>query len=214
MKNISGIMLALLLGYSGTAGAEDWQHWTTWSATHNISERTQVSMLAEAYWRDNMSDDYVYDEYITYSRKLGHGFGAMGQAYFETVQPMDGEWNGTRSAVMGLSYTSEFPSLFRLRIEDRLFYRLNSPADWDYHRPRLTVTRDLGPVILGVSDEMRVDLSRDRPNDFYRNRLFLSLSAKPASFLLLGLGYVRQSDKSGPSWNSVNVLQTIVTVVY
>jgi hypothetical protein len=61
---------------------------------------------------------------------------------------------------------------------------------------------------------MRVDLSGDRPNDFYRNRLFLSLSAKPASFLLLGLGYVRQSDKPGPSWNSVNVLQTIVTVVY
>jgi hypothetical protein len=181
--------------------------------THELNEKARVSALAEVYFRDDMSDDYVYDEYLTYARTLGHGFGFLCQAYFESVQAPDGQWSGVRSAVAGPTYQTEIPWGVRLKLEDRFFFRLNSPADWDYHRPRIYLSRGIGPLTLTVSDEMRMDLSGERDEAFYRNRLFATVLWKATETLTLGLGYFRQWDREDDGgWSAFNGVQTVMMI--
>lgn len=213
---ILGIVTASVLLVAATAFAgEDWQYWSTWSATHGLSEKSAVSALAEVYLRDDMSDDYVYDEYVTYSRQIGRGFGMICQAYFESVQSAKGDWVGTRSLVAGPTYTVDIPVMGKLKLEDRFFYRINSPAEWDYHRPRAYLSHAVGPVTLMLSDELRVDLSGDRPHDFYRNRIYATVLWKTTETLTLGVGYLRQSDRAADGdWSSFNGVQTVVGVTF
>jgi hypothetical protein len=210
------IILAVLAGFVSFAfGEEDWQYWSTWSATHKLSDKSSVSALAEVYFRDDMSDDYVYDEYLTYARRLGSGFGFVCQAYFESVEKTRGEWTGTRSAVAGPTYTVDITGIGKLKLEDRFFYRVNSAAGWDYHRPRIYLSRDIGPVTLMLSDEMRVDLSNERAFDFFRNRIYATVLWKKTDNLTLGLGYLRQSDRANDGdWSSFNGLQSVVNVSF
>jgi hypothetical protein len=212
MKTKLSMFIMFLLGGAASVSANDWQYWSTWSATHNISKKEQVSALTEIYFHGILSGDNVYDEYVTYARKLGHGFGLSGQLYFESVKSPDNKWNATRSAVAGLSYAFEITKAFAVKIEDRFFYRLNSPAEWDYHRPRLYLTRGIGPVTLTLSDEMRIDLTGVRADKFFRNRIYANLSTKISPAVMLGLGYLRQSDKIGGSWASFVGVQSLVTV--
>ena len=210
------LMLALLALVASAAPlfAADWQYWSTWSATHDVSDKAQVSALTEAYFRGSLADDYVYDEYVSYFRKLGHGFGLLGQLYFESVKTSGDTWAGTRSAVAGLSYEKNVFNVCKMKIEDRLFYRLNSPAQWDYHRPRLYLTRDIGKVKLSLSDEMRIDMTGERAENFYRNRIYAMVSTKVTSSLLVGLGYLCQSDKIAGDWISFNGVQSLVSVQF
>jgi hypothetical protein len=213
MKIKMSIVFILLLYCTASVFAEDWQYWSTWSAIHDISSKAQVSALTEAYFR-GISDDYVYDEYITYSHKLEHGFGLFGQLYFESVKSSSNAWLGTRSAVAGLFYEKELYHIGRIKLEDRIFYRLNSPAEFDYHRPRLYFFRDIGQIKLTLSDEMRIDLTGERTDKFYRNRIYAMVSKKVSPSLLLGIGYLRQSDKNGGSWESFNGVQSLVSVIF
>jgi len=207
---------ATLLVAAGIAlGAEDWQYWSTWSATRGLSEKSAVSALAEVYFRDDMSDDYVYDEYITYARQIAYGFGMVCQAYFESVETAEDEWTGTRSVVAGPTYAVDIPVVGKLKLEDRFFYRINSPAEWDYHRPRVYLSHDVGSVTLMLSDEMRLDLSGDRPHDFFRNRIYATVLWKRTETLTLGLGYLRQSDRAeDDDWSSFNGVQTVVGITF
>jgi len=219
MKLNNRVMIAaafVFLVATGFAfGEEDWQYWSTWSATHKLSDKSTMSALAEGYFRDDMSDDYVYDEYLTYSRQVGHGFGFICQAYFESVEGSDGEWTGTRSAVIGPTYSVDIPVVGKLKLEDRFFYRINSPASWDYHRPRVYLSRTLGSVTLMLSDEMRVDLSGDRAFDFFRNRIYATVLWKTTDTISLGLGYLRQSDRAQDGdWASFNGVQTVLGVTF
>jgi len=210
----TGVAMLFLLGCASPVFAETWQYWSTWSATHDISGAAQVSALTEVYFRDGLSDDYVHDEYVTYSRKIGLGFSLAGQLYFESVQSAGNAWIGTRSAVAGVSHEADLPGICKARIEDRFFFRLNSPAEFDYHRPRVYLTRDIGPVRLTASDEMRVDLASTRIAPFYRNRVYAMASAVFFEATRLGLGYLRQSDRAGSSWKSFDGIQTLVAVTF
>lgn len=220
IKYLCGIICAaavilLVLSPATALAREDWQYWSTWTALHELSDKAAVSAMAEIYFRDDMKDDYVYDEYITYTRKIGYGFGVIAQGYFESVQDSAGEWNGTRSAVAGATYSFKVPRIADIKLEDRFFYRVNSPAQWDYHRPRLYVSRNFGPVTLMLSDEMRVDLSGSRDHNFYRNRIYATVILKATDCLSLGMGYLRQSDRDEDGdWSSFNGLQTVVSVVF
>ena len=210
---VSVITLVCLL--SNASAREDWQYWSTWTAAHKLSEKASVSAMAEIYFRDDMKDDYVYDEYITYTRKIGYGFGLIAQGYFESVQSAAGEWNGTRSAVAGATYSFNVPCIADIKLEDRFFYKVNSPAQWDYHRPRLYISRAFGPVTLMLSDEMRVDLSGSRDHNFYRNRIYATVILQATDCLALGLGYLRQSDRdANGDWSSVNGMQTVLSFVF
>lgn len=212
---IPGLIIAAAMAAVSASGREDWQYWSTWSAAHKLSEKSEVSALAEVYFRDDMSDDYLYDEYLTYSRQVGYGFGLVGQLYFESAETDDNEWVGTRSVVAGPTYSVDIPVIGKLKLEDRFFYRINSPAKWDYHRPRVYLSHDLGPITLMLSDEMRVDLSGDRAYNFYRNRIYATILWKATEYLTLGLGYLRQSDRAdNGDWQSVNGLQSVVTVTF
>jgi hypothetical protein len=202
-------LTALLLLPAGARAAEDWQYWSTWAATHRLSPSSSFSVLAETYARDDMSDDYVYDEYVTYSRRSPGGPGWLLQAYFETVESAGG-WSGVRSAVAGVSWERELGRGWKMNLADRFFYRLNSPSEWDYHRPKLTLEHRSGRNTLELADEMRADLSGDRADDFYRNRLFVTLHRKVGEKLTLGVGCVRQSDRDGGPWSDFNVLQTVL----
>ncbi len=209
------IAAALGLAAAPALAREDWQYWSTWSAMHPLSERSAVSAMAEVYFRDNLSEDYVYDEYLTYSFQAWRGFGLVAQLYFESVKDTEGAWTATRSAVAGPTYAVELPYVGRLKLEDRFFYRLNSPAEWDYHRPRIYLSRDFGPLTLMLSDELRLDLSCQRAYDFYRNRIYATVLWKAMDHLSLGLGYLRQSDRAdNGDWSSFNGVQTVVNVTF
>jgi len=194
--------------------SEDWRYWSTWAAEHSVSPRVTVSALAEMYARDDMTHDYVYDEYVSCAYKLGHGFSALSQVYFETVQSGTGAWDGTRSLVIGPVFKGALGGGFDVKAKIRFFYEITSPARGDYHRPRFTVMRDMGPVTLSLSDEMRVDLTGDRSADFYRNRLFCMVSRTFTHSVSGGFGHVRQSDRVDGSWKSVHVPQTMVTWIF
>lgn len=208
------IVFALLVAVA-TFAEEDWQYWSTWFASHSLTEKSAVSALAEVYFRKDMSDDYVYSEYITYSRQFDRGFGMICQAYFESVETADGDWVGTRFLVAGPTYTVDIPIVGKLKLEDRCYYRINSPAGWDYHRPRVYLSCAVGNVTLMLSNELRLDLSGERPHDFYRNRLYATVFWKMAETLTLGVGYVRQSDRvADGGWSSFNGVQTLVGVTF
>jgi len=203
------VLASMLLARSATAN-EDWQYWSSWSASHALSEKAGISFLAEMYARNDMSDDYVYDEYVGYSHVLWHGFSALAQGYFESVEGATGTWDGTRSLVIAPVYKTAIPRLGIVQAQARFFWKATDGGEWDYCRPRADVTRSAGSWSLYLSDEMRVDLSGRRSEDFYRNRVFATVSRQLAKSLSLGVGYVRQSDKVRGDWESFNVLQTLV----
>ncbi len=206
------LFVFLLFVCSAASFAEDLQYWSTWSFAHDISDKQQVSALIEIYFKNNMKNDYVYDEYLSYSQKLDMGFAWQGQLYFEGAKASDDKWIMTRSLVAGLSYSKEISNICTVKLEDRFFYKINSPAGWDYHRPRIYLTKDLGKIKFILSDEIRIDLSGARADAFYRNRIYLTALLKASPSLQLGLGLLRQSDKVGADWQSFNGIQSFVNV--
>jgi hypothetical protein len=206
------ITLLMFLGINMSFAA-DWQYWSTLSAVHNISEREQVSMLTELYFADGLSQNYVYDEYISYSRKIGSWFNLLGQTYFESVRQPNSKWTGTRSIVAGLSYTKDI-HFFIIKAETRFFYKLTSPSQWDYYRPRIYIIKNIGRVSLSISDEMRVDLTDKRISNFYRNRFYATVSIKVSQVVTLGAGYLSQSDKIEDGWKSFNGVQTLINIYF
>jgi len=202
--------LALILLAQSAMANEDWQYSSSWSASHALSEKAGISFLAEMYARDDMSDDYVYDEYVGYSYVLCHGLSALAQGYFESVEGAAGIWDGTRALVIAPVYKTAIPRLGTVQAQARFFWKATDGGEWDYCRPRVDMTRSAGSWSLYLLDEMRVDLSGRRAEDFYRNRVFAMVSRQLAKSFSLGVGYVRQSDRGQGDWESFNVLQTLV----
>jgi hypothetical protein len=206
-------VLVLLIGLCAITVASEWQYWSVWNAKHNISDKVQVSALTEIYFKNNF-EDYTYNEYISYVRKLGYGLSVLGQLYFESTKNSANVWLATRSFVPGVSYETELFKICRVQIMDRVFYKLNSPSQWDYHRPRIYFIREIGKVKLTLSDEMRIDLTGNREESFYKNRIFISAGTKVSRDLSIDISYILQSDKIKKSWESVNIVQSQVTVSF
>jgi hypothetical protein len=210
---LSMLILMILFLFAFPARADDeWQYWSSWMLTHKLSNVSAMSILAEVYFRDNMRNDYVYDEYLTYTRQMGNGFGIICQAYFEAVEQSGGSWSSVRSLVAGPTYTFTVPNVCRVKLQDRFYYRLNSTGGWDYHRPRIYLTRDFGRFGVSLSDELRIDLSGDRHHNFFRNRVYTTLSCKVSSSATLSLSHVHQADRqANGDWRTFDVLQTMVS---
>ncbi|MCF7975371.1 MAG: DUF2490 domain-containing protein [Phycisphaerae bacterium] len=210
MKRLCFVLLGLLL-LSTAQGREDLQYLSSWSADHQINDKSFFSLYGECYSKNDMSDDYVYDGFITYGRIIEKGFGMLVQGYFESVEAGNGLWRNTRSVVLGPTYKASPGEGWTVKGQIRFFYQLDPSARFDYYRPRLTVIKDYGPFKLSLSDEMRVDLTNTRETDFFRNRVFLTALKDINRHFTLGLGYVRQSDKISGDWHSFNAIQTLVT---
>lgn len=208
-------ILALLVVLAGPAGArEDWMYMSQWRVAHDLSPAVTVDVLGEAYLRDDLTDDFVYDGYLTFAWRPGTGFALFGQYLLAVVEPADaGSWSTSEMAVGGVSHTTDLPGIGWLRLQERVYDRLDSPSGWDHHRPRIFLGRDVGPISLTISSEARFDLTGDRPQEFFRNRFFATATWKAARFLSLGLGYFRQWDHNADGhWTEANGLQTAVTV--
>ena len=217
MKRIQGLLLAGLLPAAVTLrpaeAREDWRYMSQWVAAHQISEETSVSLLAEAYSRDDFTDIYNYDGYLTGTRQLGAGFTLIGQMFLARTKSETGEWTDAASAVAGALHTTDIPHVGLLRLQERVYYRLDSPDGWDHHRPRVYLCREFGDWTLLVSDEMRLDLGGDRARSFFRNRLFATATWKATDALSIGLGYFRNWDREDDGgWCAWNGVQSVVTV--
>ncbi|MGM0600963.1 MAG: DUF2490 domain-containing protein [Candidatus Rifleibacteriota bacterium] len=202
---------SMLLSVSAFAG-NDWQYWGHLKATHKLKPDTTISNLFGAYFRDDMSDDYVYFNYLTYSKKLKNGFGLFAQNYSEWVESATKGWNDSHNLVGGLTYT--FGKEIKVKLQERVYYKYSEDPGFNYHRPRITLSKDLGSVTLSVSDEMRVDLSGDRKYNFFRNRIFVTLSRKLNETTSLGVGFIRQEDKTAQGWKSFDVFQTTLSMSF
>jgi len=207
-------LLALLLVLAGPVGArEDLRAVVQWSTTANVSERLALSTLGEAYVRDDLRDDYSYAAYLTLTRQMGGGVALFGQYFLAAIEPEAGPWATGDWAVGGCNWTTEIPRFGRLRLQERVYYRVDTPAGWDHHRPRVFLTRPFGRWSVTVSDELRLDLSGDRARDFFRNRLFATATWKATEHLSLGLGGFRNWDHGDDGhWRAWNGVQTVVTV--
>ncbi len=210
--SLAGLMLAAAAPQTVVA-REDWRYMGQWMAIHSFSAKLTLSALAEVYLQDDISDDYCYDGYLTCTRQLGHGFGAFGQLYVATAESDEGAWATTGAVVGGATHTTDIPWIGRLKLQERVFCRVDSPGGWDQHRPRIYLSREFGPWSGVVSDEMRLDLSGDRERAFFRNRLFATVLWKATETLTLGLGYFRQWDREdGGGWSAFNGVQTVMTI--
>lgn len=207
-------ILALLLVLAGTARArEDWRGLVQWSTTVGLSDKLAFSTLGETYFRDDFRDDYTYDAYFTLTRQMGGGVALFGQYLVAALEPEDGSWETAEWADGGVSWTADLPHVGRLRLQERVYARLDSPAGWDHHRPRVYLSRPLGDWTLTVSDELRLDLSGDRARDFFRNRLFATATWKATEHLSLGVGIFRNWDHEDDGhWSAWNGVQTVITV--
>lgn len=209
---LAGAMLASVASQTAAA-REDWLYMGQWTALHNFSAKLTLSALAEVYLQDDISDDYCYDGYLTCTRQLGHGFGAFGQLYTAAVESDEGAWTTSGAVVGGASHTTDIPQVGRLKLQERVFYRVDSPGGWDQHRPRIYLTREFGAWSAVVSDEIRLDLSGDRKQAFFRNRFIATVLWKATDTLTLGLGYFRQWDpRDDGSWSVCNGVQTVMTI--
>lgn len=182
--------------------------------SYKVAEKTSVKALAEVYLRDDMSDDYIYDQYLGLVHTVGNGFQVMGYAYRLSSEKPDAGWSTSWSAVSGASYQFNIPELCTVKLQDRFYYQVDPEWKWDHHRPRIYLTRKIGPVMLTLSDEIRLDLTGDRADDFYQNRAQAMVSKEITESLSLGLGYVWQSDRVAGEWKSFNVMQTVVAYAF
>jgi hypothetical protein len=72
MKRLRFVWLGLLL-MSTAQAREDLQYLSSWSADHQINDKSFFSLYGECYAKNDMSDDYVYDGFITYDRTIDKG---------------------------------------------------------------------------------------------------------------------------------------------
>jgi hypothetical protein len=208
------LAVGILLPAERSFAGEDWQYWSTWKASYRLTEDTAVKFLADSYFKDDMSDDYLHDQYLGVAHAIGNGFSALLSIQHVSVQNGAGDWNPAWKAVPGVSYSTEIPNLCTLQLQDRFYYQFDPDSQWDHHRPRISVSRKVGPVKLTLSDELRMDLTGDRERDFYRNRIQAQISKKVTGSMTLGVAYVRQSDRQNGQWESFNVLQTVVGISF
>ena len=207
-------ILALLLALAGPAcGREDWRGLVQWSTTAGLSDTLAFSTLDEAYFRHDARDDYTYDAYFTLTRQMGGGVALFGQYLVAALEPENGSWATAEWADGGVSWTTDLPYVGRLRLQERVYARLDSPAGWDHHRPRVYLIRPFGDWTLTVSDEVRFDLSGDRAQDLFRNRVFVTAGWKATDLLSLGVGIFRNWDHEDDGhWSAWNGVQTVITV--
>lgn len=209
--------LLILLGFSlllstPCMAAYDRQYWGHFKASHKLSVDETVATVFGAYFRDDMSDDYVYFNYLSYSKKLGNGFGLLAQNYSEWAESSTTGWNDTHNLVGGLTYT--FGDEVKVKLQERVYYLYSENPGFNYHRPRINLSKKLGSVTLSVSDEMRVDLSGDRRYNFFRNRIFVTLSRKLNKTTSLGVPLIRQEDRTARGWRSVDGLLTTLSMSF
>ena len=215
IKLTGGLLVSLISFSCASAFAnEDSQYWSTWQLSCKVSDQTAVKALAEVYLRDDMSDDYVYDQYLGLTHSLGHGFEVMGYAYRLETENCGAGWSTVWSAVGGISYQFDLLEICAVKLQDRFYYQVDPECELDHHRPCVCLTRELGWVKLTVSDEIRLDLSGEREDDFYRNRTQVMVSRELNKTISLGVGCVRQSDRMSGEWNSINALQTVVSYTF
>ncbi len=207
--------LALLLVLAGPAGArEDWRGLVQWSTSVDLSEKLAVSTLGEAWFRDDVRDDCTYDAYLTLTRRMGGGVALFSQYLVAAVEPSAGSWSTAEWIDGGASWTMDIPHVGGLRLQERAYYRVDSPAGWDHHRPRIYLIRPFGDWTVTVSDELRLDLSGDRAQDVFRNRLFATVGWKATKTLSIGLGCFRNWDHEDDGrWSAWNGVQTVVAVI-
>lgn len=200
----------VLLNAPGAFAGEDWQYWSTVKMSWKVAEKTSLKFLADAYLRDDMSDDYLYDQYITVDQAIGRGFHLFTQMQHVAVENNSNNWSEAWKVVPGFHYSFDLQDLCNVKVQDRFYYIVDPECEWDHHRPRIYLSRRIGPVKLTLSDELRMDLSGARERDFYRNRALISVSKTLTDSMSLAVAYVRQSDRKGGRWESFNVLQTVV----
>ena len=207
---IVACLIFLIAGHTAQA-RDDWQYWGTFTVNHAITERNGLSLLYEVYAKDNMSDDYVYLAIPTYKRVIGQGFSFLGGGYFESVQKDPNNWNNVRSVFLGPVYQLIPHPKWIIESQVKFYYQLAPSREWDYYRPRLSISHKLGTFTLSAEDEMRVDLTNERETKFFRNRVFVTGTKKLNDSLSVGLGYIRQSDKVDNRWRSINALHSVLT---
>ena len=210
MKTVRLAALIVILTAGPASAREDWQYWSSWAASHQLSDKDTLSFHGEMYAQDDMSDDYIYLMYASYTRNVGQGFSILGQGYFESVEHDTGDWTNTRSVVIGPVYRTSLGNDWSLKGQVRFFYQLAPTAQWDYYRPRLALTKKLGSVSVSIEDELRIDLAGSRETDFFRNRVFVTCLKQLTDSVSIGLGYIRQSDRIDGEWESFNALHTLV----
>lgn len=213
LKSVILSIFALFI-YSVLSYSDDFQYWSSFKAEHNISEKSQVFIISEIYLKDNSSEVYFFDEYLGYLYKINKKYGFSLQTYFESLKKSTGKWEGTRSVIFSPYYTFDFLSGIKVKIEDRVYYKISSPSEFDYHRPRIFIMKDFNRFNITLSDEMRVDLSGKRAYDFYRNRVYISGTYSFSDSIKLGLAYIRQTDKKDEGWKGVNIVNTLFNIKF
>jgi len=214
VKIMAFFCLVVLCIGNNTFASDDWQYWGTFTVDHSISERDGLSLLYEVYAKEKMSDDYVYLVIPTYKRIIGHGFSVVGGGYFESVQKSGNEWNNIRSVLLGPVFQVIPCDGWIIESQTKFYYQLAPNVEWDYYRPRLSIQRTFRRFSLVVEDEMRVDLTGERETDFFRNRLFLTGKKKFGNSLVVGIGYICQSDKIHDKWESFHALHSVLSYTY
>jgi len=207
---IVACLIFLIAGHTAQA-LDDWQYWGTFTINHSITERNGLSLLYEVYAKGNISDDYVYLAIPTYKRVIGQGFSFLGGGYFESVQKDPNNWNNVRSVFLGPVYQLIPHPKWIIESQVKFYYQLAPSREWDYYRPRLSISHKLGSFTMSAEDEMRVDLTNEREAKFFRNRVFVTGTKKLNDSLVIGLGYICQSDKVHDHWKSINALHSVLT---
>lgn len=207
MKKILICFFILFAQYSFSA---DWQYWAENLASHKISDKENLGLGYYNYFSKTVSDSYFQFITINYSNKFYKNFKAYMEFYSESSLKSDKTWKGSTYIVPGFFYDINISDKLYFKIMDRFYYFLTSPSKFDYHRPRISIFLKSGKNIFSISNEFRMDLTGSRQYNFYRNRLFISVSRKVSSNLNLGLSYIIQEDKSVKSWKSTNIVQSSI----
>lgn len=204
------VFLICLIAANTAIARDDWQYWGLYVVNHSITEHNDLSLIYAVYAKDSMSDDYAYQFMPAYKRIVNRRLSFLGGGFFSTSQIDKRTWNDIRSFYFGPLYTIFKNPVWKIDSQVRCYYQLAPDTQWDYYRPRLMITRNFTKLSLMVEDELRIDMTGERETDFYRNRVYVTAIKKMNESLLVGLGYVSQSDKVGGKWISFNGLQTVM----
>lgn len=207
MRNKLRLAVIICLAIAGMAqtvrAREDWMWWFDHKISWKMDEKTTWTLAPDTRFRDDMSEYFYKAIALSHVYSWGYGFSSLAAMQYEESKSSSG-WNDTEFIIAGPVHSFDIDNICKVKSQAAFYYRTNDDAEFDHVRPRLFLSRKLGPVEYTISDEIRLDLTGDREHDFYRNRLYLSGTVPVCKRVKFCLGYLRQSDQKGGDWTHSN----------
>lgn len=206
VSGLAGLACLLMtMGPVSATASEDWLYWSNYRVTYPINANHKLMVMPGVWFKNDMSDSYYRWLPVYHVGKWSKHWSSLAAIQYDETKK-NGDWVDNQYLIFGPVYSHSMCDLIsimnqtcKFKAQARFFYRTNGDAAFDHWRPRLYLSHKLAGITWTLSDELRFDLTGDRPDTLYKNRIFFGGTKKLTQRLSLYLGYVRESNRKTTS---------------